>query len=64
MNSQNNQKTCPECNYRIYNHRCTNPDGCNYRGPGWNTEQRKKAWAMHGEWDRTVGAQYGYTGRD
>lgn len=57
--------TCPECNCQIKDNRCTNPDGCLYQGSGWNEQQRTAAWANHpGEEERTVGAQYDYTGRE
>ena len=43
--------TCPECNFKVVNGRCTNRD-CNYSGPGWTLEQRTQAWAQHGVEER------------
>ena len=60
----NERKTCPECNYQVKNQKCTNKD-CSYQGPGWTEQQRADAWVNHpGEWDRTSGAYYDYTGRE
>ena len=54
----NERRTCPECNYVIVNNRCTNYH-CNYRGLGWNSEQRAYAWATHpGVIERTDGSYY------
>lgn len=60
------RSTCPLCNFPVTRYKCTNPDGCLYSGPGWTDEQRQHAWAMQRSQtaDRTVGAQYDYTGRD
>ena len=63
VNVSDEQRTCPECNCKVEQGRCTNRDGCAYRGPGWTPEQRRKAWAQHGVEERTVGAQYDHTGR-
>lgn len=59
----NERRTCPECNFEVKYQKCTNSD-CNYRGIGWSEQQRTEAWQQHGEWDRTIGAQYDYTGRE
>lgn len=60
----NERKTCPECNFVVLNFRCTNPDGCKYRGLGWTEQQRSKAWQQHGDWERTASAYTDYSGRD
>ena len=61
----NERRTCPECNFVVLNYRCTNPDNCNYRGPGWSAQQRSEAWQKHpGEWERTASAYTDYSGRD
>lgn len=61
----NERLTCPECNFQVINRKCTNPDNCGYRGPGWTMQQRSEAWSKHsGEWERTSGAYYDYTGRN
>lgn len=56
--------TCPQCNAPIVDRKCTNRDGCLYRGTGWTDQQRREAWSQVGSWERTTGAQYDYTGRD
>ena len=59
------RKTCPLCNSEVRDGLCTNRDGCQYRGQGWSSEQRTDAWARYGGVEeRTVGAQYDYTGRE
>lgn len=47
-------RTCPECNFKVENKRCTN-QFCNYRGIGWTLEQRTDAWAQHGVEERSAG---------
>lgn len=60
----NEVKTCPECNCRVVDNKCTNRDKCPYRGPGWSLAQREKAWRGHGVAERTTGAYYDYSGRE
>lgn len=60
----NERKTCPLCNIEVKDNKCTNSDGCNYRGPGWTLQQREKAWRNYGQEERTTGAYYDYTGRE
>ena len=62
MNTE--RRTCPECNLPVIDNKCTNRDGCNYRGPGWTLAEREEAWRNHGVEERTTGAYYDYTGRE
>ena len=54
--------TCPNCQTRVHNYKCTNRD-CNYTGVGETPEQRANRWATqhNGVWDRTSGGNaYGH----
>jgi hypothetical protein len=58
------QRTCPKCNMAVLNNKCSNKDGCSYRGPGWTLKERGAAWRNYGQEERTTGSQYNYTGRE